>query len=165
MKNDCVFSADRRHRYRLVHSWADDLFVGSKRAAWIGLNPSTADERQLDPTLRRIKGFSQILGCNSFVMLNLFAFRSTSPKGLLSCPDPTGPDNDRWISETAAECDYVIAAWGNHGRIESRAEAVIKLLSGIRLHCVKRTSEGFPGHPLYVPYPTAKDDSFLIPFP
>ena len=46
---------------------------------WIGLNPSTADEQQLDPTLRRIRGFSQTWGFTAFVITNLFAYRAMRP--------------------------------------------------------------------------------------
>ena len=54
--NECTFSPDRRHRYGLVHRW-NPLF-GDKLVLWIGLNPSTADEAKLDPTLTRIAAFS-----------------------------------------------------------------------------------------------------------
>ena len=49
MENECVFSADRRHRYSLIHRI--NPLLGDSLILWIGLNPSTADESQLDPTL------------------------------------------------------------------------------------------------------------------
>jgi hypothetical protein len=45
MQNECVFSADRRYRYVLKHTW-EPLFP--KLCTWIGLNPSIADEQQLE---------------------------------------------------------------------------------------------------------------------
>ena len=77
--NICAFSPDRVYRYTLLHSWADMLSPELKTIAWIALNPSTADENQLDPTLRRIRVFSAAWGYNSFMMLNAFAFRATDP--------------------------------------------------------------------------------------
>jgi hypothetical protein len=78
--NACVFSDCRKYRYTLDYG-EGDLFSASKGyAAWIGLNPSIADERQLDPTLRRILGFTKQLGLQRFVMLNLFALVSTDPQ-------------------------------------------------------------------------------------
>jgi hypothetical protein len=60
------------------------LFSTSKGyVVWIGLNPSIADEQQLDPTLRRILGFTKQLGLQRFVMLNLFALVSTDPQVML----------------------------------------------------------------------------------
>jgi hypothetical protein len=56
--NPCHFSPCRRYRYTLTHDFAD-LFgapAGAGYVAWIGLNPSTADEGRLDSTLWRLKG-------------------------------------------------------------------------------------------------------------
>jgi len=77
MQNDCVFSADRRYRYVLKHTW-EPLFP-PKLCTWIGLNPSILDETQLDPTLRRIRAFSAAWGYNGFLMTNLFGLVSTDP--------------------------------------------------------------------------------------
>jgi len=44
MRNACVFSPDRRHRYTLIHRW-DELLAspdGGRGIAWIALNPSSA---------------------------------------------------------------------------------------------------------------------------
>jgi hypothetical protein len=54
------------------------------------LNPSTADENKLDPTLTRIKNFSISFGYNTFYMLNIFAFRATDPKVMLNEKFPIG---------------------------------------------------------------------------
>jgi hypothetical protein len=80
MQNDCVFSSDRRYRYVFRHTW-EPLFV-PKLCTWIGLNPSVADETQLDPTLRRIRAFSGAWGYNGFIMTNLFGLVSTDPRQL-----------------------------------------------------------------------------------
>ena len=80
MQNDCIFSADRRYRFVLKHTW-EPLFP-PKLCTWIGLNPSIADETQLDPTLRRIRAFSAAWGYNGFIMTNLFGLVSTDPDQL-----------------------------------------------------------------------------------
>lgn len=82
MQNACHFSDCRKYRYTLLHRW-DELFE-RRRALFICLNPSTVDENQLDPTLTRIKSFSERLGANEFLMLNLFAYRATEPKEMLA---------------------------------------------------------------------------------
>ena len=57
-----MFSPDRVYRYTLLHSWRGLLDTEDRIACWIALNPSTADENQLDPTLRRIRGYSMRWG-------------------------------------------------------------------------------------------------------
>lgn len=123
--------------------------------AWICLNPSTADEHQLDPTLRRIRGFSDAWGYHYFLMLNAFAWRDTDPAGLRTAPDPVGPDNDRWIAHVLARMDRVMVAWGNDGAFLARDRAVRALLDPARTFSLGFTQSGQPRHPLYVSARTA----------
>lgn len=152
MNNACVFSPDRRYRYTLRHEW-NPLFGSGRYAMFIGLNPSTADEHDLDPTLRRIRGFADREGFGCFVMTNLFAFRATDPKVMKAHPEPVGPDNDHWLAETARGADLVVAAWGTHGAHLDRQTAVARVLGrvGCPLLCLGVTGAGFPKHPLYLP--------------
>lgn len=151
MTNACVFSADRRHRYSLIHRWDDLLTPPSGRGiAWICLNPSTADENQLDPTLRRIQGFSAAWGYTHFVMLNAFAFRATDPADMKAAADPIGPDNDRWIRHWAGRVDSVMVGWGEHGAHLDRHRQVVALLDAAKTFCLARNASGQPKHPLYV---------------
>ena len=152
MQNPCTFSPDRRHRYSLDHLLPEPA-PEPRRASlvmWIGLNPSTADENQLDPTLRRIAAFSRREGFGGFVMTNLFAFRATRPADMMAARDPVGPDNDRILARTARRCELVVAAWGAHGDFENRAERVRRLLRGARVVHLGCTQGGHPRHPLYV---------------
>ena len=116
------------------------------------LNPSTADAFQLDPTNRRCVGFAQAWGYGSMVTTNIFAFRSTAPAGLRTAADAIGPENDDAILSAATSADLVIAAWGTHGELQGRGDAVREMLvgAGIALHALRVTKAGHPGHPLYV---------------
>jgi len=116
------------------------------------LNPSTADAFQLDPTNRRCVGFAQAWGFGSMVTTNIFAFRSTNPAGLRTTNDAVGSENDEAILTAATSADLVIAAWGTHGELQGRGEAVRTMLceAGVELHALKLTKAGHPGHPLYV---------------
>ena len=151
MFNECEFSPDRKYRYVLKHRW-DDL-MPERACMWIGLNPSTADEQQLDPTLRRIRGFCISHDFNCFYMLNIFAFRATDPKVMKVEKDPAGPDNDMWLKDISDRCQLIVACWGVHGSHNGRSEEVISLLKGHgkTLKCLGRTREGYPSHPLYLP--------------
>ena len=148
MDNDCHFSPDRRHRYSLVHRW-NPLF-GDRLIMWIGLNPSTADEQRLDPTLTRIRSFSEREGFDGFLMTNIFGFRATDPKMMMSAADPVGPENDAALLAAAGRCDRIVAAWGACGKFQARADDAARLLAGRELWCLGTTQAGFPRHPLYV---------------
>jgi hypothetical protein len=148
MQNACIFSSDRRYRYLLRHTW-EPLFA-PKFCTWIGLNPSVADETQLDPTLRRIRAFSASAGYNGFIMTNLFGLVSTDPDQLYTVDDPVGPENDRYILQAATETRKVVAAWGILGGHQKRCQTVLKMLTCFDVMCLKETKEGYPIHPLYV---------------
>lgn len=150
--NTCRFSPCRRYRYTLEHAM-DELQIGKrKQVMWIGLNPSTADESSLDPTLRRIRGFTMREGGTVFVMTNLFAWRDTDPKKMKVAADPIGPENDALLVETAAASDVIVCAWGTHGGFRDRARAVVERLRQHHvLMCLGWNADGSPLHPLYVP--------------
>lgn len=143
---EAYFSEDRVYRYALSRVWD----AKKPMLLFIGLNPSTADESALDPTLRRITGYAEREGCGGFWVANLFAFRATKPKNMMAAADPVGPLNDGWIIEMAGWCSLIIAGWGAHGGFRDRDRAVRRLLQGHDLHCLKLTGDGKPGHPLYL---------------
>lgn len=147
-----TFSPDRKWRYLLTRTWDASL----PTVNFLMLNPSTADALQLDPTNRRCVGFAQAWGFGSLVTTNIFAFRSTDPKGLRSVCDPVGPENDSVIERAAVNSDLVIGAWGTHGAFLDRGSEVVRLLGsvGLSLYALRLTKDGHPGHPLYVPADT-----------
>lgn len=154
--NECLFSPDRRYRYSLTHDMRDPLFAPTtpiERIVFIGLNPSKADESVLDPTLRRIRGYTRLLGGNLFVMLNLFSFRATDPKAMLREPDPVGPQNDEVLAAETVTAKVVVLAWGCHGTHRGRDQEVRGLLKawGVPMMALRLTKEGHPEHPLYLP--------------
>lgn len=150
MENDCVFSQDRVYRYVLKHSWRDIFDDVEKSIVWIALNPSTADESQLDPTLTRIRNFSNQFGYNCFYMLNIFAFRSTDPKNMLNYKQPIGKDNDYWIKQICNKTDKIVCCWGNIGKHLNRSDQVRQLLKNHPLFYLDMSKENQPKHPLYL---------------
>jgi hypothetical protein len=150
--NPCHFSPCRRYRYTLTHDFAD-LFsspVGAGYVAWIGLNPSTGDEGRLDPTLWRLRTYTQRFGFWVFKMLNLFAYRATDPRVLKSIADPIGPENDYYLLEVCRQAALVVCCWGADGEYRDRDRQVIELLQGIPLQALAFTKMGHPRHPLYL---------------
>jgi hypothetical protein len=113
------------------------------------LNPSTADHRNDDPTIRRCIGFATSWGFGAVAVGNLFGYRTPFPSVLRQVTRPVGCANDRWLQRLAAESSCMIAAWGNHGSLMGRDEQVCALLSP--LHVLSLTQQGHPRHPLYAP--------------
>lgn len=119
------------------------------------LNPSTADEQQNDPTVRRAIGYALDRGYGSIEVVNVFALRSTDPKGLTRALadgiDPVGPRNDEAIRRASGRAQTVVAAWGSHATLLDRDRAVRRLLaSHDRCVALGLTGSGLPRHPLYL---------------
>jgi len=145
------------YRYALYRRWSEGCNPDNyKVLTFIMLNPSTADGYKDDPTVRKCIGFAMKLGFDAIWVLNLYALRSTDPKGLWKHGDPVGPDNDEHLRTMIEKGDTVIAAWGAHAKPERVAE-VVKLLP--KMQCLGYTKGRQPRHPLMLAYTTP-----LIPF-
>lgn len=145
--NGAEFSPCRTYRYALWRFW---LYQSDANCvAFIGLNPSTADENVNDPTIRRCIDFAKRWGYGGLYMLNLFAFRATDPAVMKAAADPIGPQNNEQLAYYQSRVGLVIAAWGKHGSHAGRASAIKGILRG-PLHCLGTNNDGSPKHPLYV---------------
>lgn len=144
MLKEALLSEDRKYHYILSRTWDE----AKPAVLFIGLNPSTADEKSDDSTIRKCINYAKCWGYGKILMANLFAFRSTDPNELNHEEDPVGPENDTYIRTCASEVDLIIACWGNPGRLFGRDEKVISLLAN--LYCLKQNKNGTPHHPLYL---------------
>jgi hypothetical protein len=144
MKRDAHFSQDRKFRYFLSRIWDDTL----PTVTFIGLNPSTADEKADDRTITTCMAYAKQWGKGGLFVANLFAFRDTCQTQIWNVPDPIGPENDKWLVDLASKSSLVVAAWGDDGLRFERSGAVCRLLP--RLHCLKVNKSGEPHHPLYL---------------
>ena len=114
---------------------------------FIGLNPSTANEIDSDPTITRVKGFATTWGFGGFYMMNLFAIVSPYPEVLIIDPDPLG-NNDGWLEKIAEKCGKVIFAWGDFRAAKEQNEKVANMFPDA--YVLKINKNGSPRHPLYV---------------
>lgn len=154
LSSSAQFSEDGTYRYVLERVFRE----GERKLVFIMLNPSTADASVGDPTIRRCMAWAWDWGYDRLTVLNLFALRSTDPKALYTHPDPYGPENGDYID---AHCDPdascwkpdVICAWGDHGALNYRGEAVLSSLLGIgqTAWALRMNASGQPSHPLYIP--------------
>ena len=144
MTTDAKFSNDRKYRYTLSRTWDDT----KGKVMFIGLNPSTADEIENDPTIRRCIDFAKSWGYGGLEMTNLFAFRATEPKDMKNSDEPVGIENNEWLLKLSKECDIVVGAWGNDGNFKNRGKEVIKMFDD--LYYIAKNKTGCPSHPLYL---------------
>lgn len=145
MNKGATFSDCKKYRYSLWRIWEG----GKGVVTFIGLNPSTADENIDDPTIKRCINFAKSWGYGGIYMVNLFAFRATDPKVMKATDYPVGSDNDKWIKQLIDESEIAVAAWGNHGK-HLRRDRTVKKLIGSKLHCLEKSKDGNPKHPLYL---------------
>ncbi len=136
----------------------------------IGINPSTAEPDNLDPTLQSVRRIADGNGFDSFIMFNVYAQRATRPQ------DMERTRNEALHRENMAAFDYILrgcegapavwAAWGNI--IETRKylkDCVLDMIEigarrGAKWYSAgKRSVKGHPHHPLYL-----RKDSGLDPF-
>jgi hypothetical protein len=151
-----TFSKDRRYRYRLWRAWGDPEL----RCVFVGLNPSTADESNDDPTIRKCVGFAKRWGFGAVDVVNLFAFRSTEPMALLAAEDPVGRDNGYHLSLALKHAKRIVWAWGSHGtRIQrlilSQAASVRATRRLCKVGTLGIAKDASPRHPLMLAYATA----------
>lgn len=141
------FSPCRTWRYALYRGW-DYFNILRGNVAFIGLNPSTADETKDDPTVRRCVNYAKVWGYGGMLMLNIFAFRATDPKEMKASLDPIGPENEKFLRLYHELAALTVACWGTHGAYLSRGAEVVNMLD--HLACFGITKAGHPKHPLYL---------------
>jgi hypothetical protein len=141
-------SEDGLYRYWLSRR----LGMGERTVLFVGLNPSTADATQDDPTIRRCVGFARSWGFDWLYMGNLNAWRSTDPKGLPAEPlEAVGPRNAEALRWMAQRAELVIAAWGATPLNRYAEELGRQMLARPNCNVLRWTKDGKPSHPLYLP--------------
>ena len=157
------------YRYLLTRT-IDPLLRGDRSVLFVMLNPSTADERHDDPTIRRCRSFAERDRAAVFQVVNLYAFRATDPSDLVFANearrDVVGPENDATIFRTlrahAAPFGRIVLAWGAHPFARHRLARLAELhrdAGAPPLWCLGRCADGSPRHPLFV-----KSDQPFDPF-
>lgn len=146
------FSTCGTYRYALSREWQD----GSGTVLFVMLNPSTASHEVNDPTIRRCMGFARLWDAKRLEIRNLFAYRATDPKDMVTANergvDIIGAENDERIESAHEAASKTIVAWGAHPLAQHRGRDVWRrLLVGKSSFCLGSSKSGAPRHPLYVP--------------
>jgi len=118
------FSEDMVYRYTLKMDFIENG-NRDKTVAVILKNPSSADEKKADNTIRRVEEYvySNFKGVKTIYILNLFAIRATDAKDVAKlCKERgmnyiNGPKNDEYHKQIISKADYIITAWGGNSTI------------------------------------------------
>ena len=150
MKRTATISQCQQFRYLLSRDWNDAM----PRAAFIMLNPSTADADIDDPTIRKCITFAKNAGMGSLDVVNLFAYRATKPADMKKAGWLRGPENDAYIERAVKRAAITICAWGANARDLGRQAEVRALLKAwcVKPHALRLLFDGVPEHPLMLPY-------------
>jgi hypothetical protein len=159
-RSGAILSPCGTYRYHLWRRWNPDL----PTMVWVMLNPSTADAKADDPTIRRCVGFAKREGCGGISVRNVFALRATDPSELSKHPDPFGPKNEAYLlhARNVSLMTVLVLGWGARladKRLRDyyrRAEACCVTQ---KPNCFGVTKDGDPRHPLYL-----KGDAPLVPW-
>lgn len=149
IKGTALISDCKKYRYILSRVWDSSL----PSVTFLMLNPSTADETNDDPTIRRCIAYAKRWGFGHLDVVNLFAYRATNPKDLLICEDPIGDMNKYSLFTAAKTGIYTVCAWGNSPIISKLMKKFpnYKPLQDLEnLKYLELSKDGTPKHPLYL---------------
>lgn len=160
-----VLSDDRMHRYWLFRIWdrQGDVLVACM------FNPSTADDRRDDPTIKRLCAFAQRWGYGGLLVVNLHSYRSPYPD-VIADLEPGQSRGDAQFEAWAHALDIasrqgspVLAAWG---ALASEADAApfLAAAADLDLICLGLTIGGHPKHPMARGRARVPDDQQPVPF-
>jgi hypothetical protein len=145
------FSADRKYRYTLYRAWHATRPLG----AFIGANPSYADEEREDTTVTKCMRFAQRWEWGGMFMLNVRAYVSTWPEFVPPGDEGVGPHNDEiilYVVRRLLSGQNIVAAWGHLGGDHALVLARLLAECGVRLLCLGVTRANEPRHPSRIGY-------------
>jgi hypothetical protein len=133
---------------------------GTRPLICIGINPSTAEPDNLDPTLKTVQKMSGLKGFDGWLMLNVYPQRATNPNHLHSRP------SGRWIQENLRQIRQYLSSikqptiWAAWGTLITKRKYLPDCLGKITtvaqpfspkwITIGKRSKQGHPHHPLYL---------------
>ncbi|MAM05239.1 MAG: hypothetical protein CMD06_04690 [Flavobacteriales bacterium] len=141
MKKKALFSKDQKYRYLLERTWNNS----KKKLLFIMLNPSSADSKKDDPTIRRLISFSKKWGYGGFKVCNLYSYVTSSPSTLYSSSNILGYKNKSYIKKQIKNSDCIVYAWGNTEAEPHWLKKIVKTS-----YCIGINKNGTPKHPLYI---------------
>ena len=108
MIREAEFSIDKKERYSLKREWDKS----KNKILYIMLNPSFADDKDDDPTIRRLINFTKKFNSGGFLVGNIFTTITPNPKEL----DKSKGMSDKNFEELIKlinKVDQIVYAWGS----------------------------------------------------
>ena len=144
MIREAEFSIDKKERYSLKREWDKS----KNKILYIMLNPSFADDKDDDPTIRRLINFTKKFNSGGFLVGNIFTTITPNPKEL----DKSKGMSDKNFEELIKlinKVDQIVYAWGSS---VEEPQLLKKLV--LNPKCFGKNLNGTPKHPLYLPSQT-----------
>ena len=141
MIREAKFCNTKQNRYFLKREWDNSKGL----LLYIMLNPSVADEKKDDPTIRRLISFTKKFNYGGFLVGNIFTTITPNPKEL----DKSKGMSDKNFEELIKlinKVDQIVYAWGSS---VEEPQLLKKLVLGPK--CFGKNLNGTPKHPLYLP--------------
>jgi hypothetical protein len=114
---------------------------------FILLNPSNADHKNDDKTVKKLIGFTKMFEFGGFYLGNLYSLITTTPSPEKFINDEA--KNINHIKIMKKKCKKVVVGWGNLGAYPNwLVDKTIKPM------CLGINKNGTPKHPLYLSFDT-----------
>ncbi len=141
MIREAKFCNTKKNRYFLKREWDNSKGL----LLYLMLNPSVADEKRDDPTIRRLISFTKKFNYGGFLVGNIFTTITPNPKEI-DRSKGISDKNFKELFKLINKVDQIVYAWGN--TVEEP-----QLLKELVLNpkCFGKNLNGTPKHPLYLP--------------
>ena len=133
-------SLDKKHRLMLSRHWN----LKNPSLLYIMFNPSIADDKIDDPTIRRLISFSKTFNYGGFYVANLYTYITPNPK-IIDTSVGIKKNNLEIIMNLTNKVEDIVYAWGNS--IVEPSELRNLITSPL---CFGKNTNGSPKHPLYL---------------
>lgn len=147
------FDHTLRYRFELRRWWVDWVDYPMRWVAWLMSNPSTADGEKDDPTIKRVIHFSHSWGYDGAIIVNTSPVIGSTPAAAARAMAEDGDygqqrvnQNFGFIADAGAASALRIAAFGANPFYRLSARTFESF--GLPIHCLAKTQDGSPIHPL-----------------
>ena len=141
MISKAEFSLDGHNRYSLSRIWENKL----PKVLFIMLNPSIANSKKNDPTIRKIISYSKSWGFGGVYVGNIYSNISPYPKDIRLIKFHREKKNIDSIKNMVKKSKLTIYAWGNNEKTPLWLRKIVKVP-----YCIELSVNGVPKHPLYL---------------
>ena len=135
------FSIDKKERYSLKREWDKS----KNKILYIMLNPSLADDKNDDPTIRRLINFTKKFNYGGFLVGNIFTTITPNPKEIDKSKGMSDKNFEKLLN-LINKVDKIVYAWGNSVEEPQHLKELI-----LSPKCFGKNLNGTPKHPLYLP--------------